>query len=329
MDPIRMGMLGCGSVGDYALIQPAKEDGALRVTAVASRDAGKAAAHARAHNVPHSFGSYQALLDARVADAIYIALPNALHHRWTIAALDAGYPVLCEKPLACTVEEAEAMVAAATAAGQPLVEAFHWRHHPLAIRVGELLREGCIGTVTRIDAFFHIAAMHLAADNVRLDATLGGGSLLDQGCYCVDLVRFYMGAEPTVVTATSRFSEGGVDLATHAELTFADGRSASIDSAMDLPGSDLRCGAVFHGTAGTLEMHNPFLPHIGNHIVVRTDGGEVRETPTTTPSYIYQARAFATIVRDPSRAPDSAQMVEGMRLVTAIRDAVQSPGMRG
>lgn len=315
---IRLGMLGCGSVGDYAVLAPARDDDAIIVSAVASRDLDKARTHAERHGIAHAFGGYQALLDARIVDAIYIALPNALHRRWVIAALEAGYPVLCEKPIATSVEDAAAMVAAAQAANLPLVEAFHWRHHPLAARTAYWLDSGAIGTVRRIDTHFHIAASFLAPDNIRMDPALGGGSTLDQGCYCVDLLRYFGKADPILLSAQAQWSDRGVDLAMDSQLRFPDGRDASISTAMNAPGSAIRSGATFHGTGGTLVLDNPFLPHLGSSITITTAQGTTIETPTVTPSYIFQARAFAGIVRNRALAVDSAAMMGSMRIIWAI-----------
>jgi predicted dehydrogenase len=316
-DPIRIGVLGCGSVVEYAILKPAKDDGAVTVAAIASRDAAKAEAYADRHGIPRHYGGYDALLADDGLDAIYVALPNALHCEWSIAALEAGHAVLCEKPLASNADQAATMARAAERAGKPLVEAFHWRWHPVAARVTEILASGVIGRIVKAETHFHIPDSWLAADNIRLDPALGGGAMMDPGCYCVNLLRLISPGEPEVLTAEADLLAPGLDGAMTATLRLADGVPASLACSMNRRMEALSCGATITGEAGRLILENPFMPGWGGRILIEAGSEQSVEIPVTTPSYTYQARAFAALVRDPPKLQPAWDGVANMRVIDA------------
>jgi predicted dehydrogenase len=144
---VRIGILGCAEVAKYALIDAVRQVPGLCVSAVAGRDVGRAGSYASQQDIPRVFETYDHLISAEDIDLVYVALPNSLHCEWSVRALQQGKAVLCEKPLAANAAQAERMVSAASAGRTTLIEALHYRHHPLMARVGNLLRQGAVGRV--------------------------------------------------------------------------------------------------------------------------------------------------------------------------------------
>jgi predicted dehydrogenase len=323
--PVRVGVLGCAAVVEYALLGPARVTGALSVEAIASRDLDRAVAYGRRHAIPRWYGSYEELLSDKSLDAIYIAVPNAFHHRWSIEALRHNHAVLCEKPLASNADQAREMVAVSEQTGQLLVEAFHWRHHPLAARLRNMIASGVLGAIRRIEAFFHVPGQFLDPANIRRNFALGGGSMMDQGCYCVSLIRLLGGCEPEVVAAEASLIAADVDGAMSVDLRLGTDATARIECSMNADGADIACGARIVGERGEMRVQGPFLPGQGNRIVLRTSDGETLEHASTVPSYEFQAHAFAAAVRL-SQAPWPARdSVANMQLIDAAYRAAGLP----
>jgi predicted dehydrogenase len=227
--PLRLGILGTANIARG--FAPALRGSALvRVDAIASRVRAKADAFADEFDIAKRFDSYEALLADPDLDAIYNPLPNSLHLPWTIQALEAGKHVLCEKPLALNVDEATRMFAAAKSNGVGLLEAFPYMFQPQTQLAISLVESGRIGTVESMQAAFGFHITDPA--NVRFDAALGGGSLLDAGCYAVSFIRLIMGTNPVRVTARARWHQRGVDESVVATLEYADGRFAQISCSM-------------------------------------------------------------------------------------------------
>ena len=317
-------MLGGAIIAQHAIFNAIAEGAPIAVTSVAARDADRAADYARQWNIPHVYPSYAALLAEAEIDAVYVPLPNALHHRKVLAAIEAGHHVLCEKPIALNAREATDMVEAAEAHGLLLVEAFHWRAHPVAKRLEALVAGGAIGAVTHIDCWFDISRSFLLPNDIRLSPELGGGSLLDEGCYCVNLVRLLAG-EPTVVSARTKMLAEGVDGAISAELALPGGVTATIRTDMTLAGETVGCGATVTGTGGTIVVVNPFLPGWGSSIAITDANGTCSEEMPTASSYFYQAEAFADLVRRGPHLPSPARdSIANMRVLDAIREAARA-----
>ena len=227
---VRWGVLSTANIGRKAVgpaIQ-ASRNGTLH--AVASRTIEGARAYAGELNVPVVFGSYPELIDATDIDALYIPLPNGLHREWTLLALAAGKHVLCEKPLALDAAEAREMAAAAADAGLLLMEAFMYRFHPRIEALMRHVRSGGLGSLRAIQSAFTFRLTR--PDNIRLDPGLGGGALMDVGCYCVNVSRTLVGSEPVEVDARARWTSRGVDDELSGVLRFADGVEAQIQCAL-------------------------------------------------------------------------------------------------
>lgn len=246
---IRWGILGTGNI-TQKLLRGARLSDAVEVVAVASRDLERAAAFASEHQIPRSFGSYEAMLDDPGVDAVYISVPNALHHPWTMTALAAGKHVLCEKPYTRRPDEVTAAYDAADRAGLVLSEAFMWRHTRQTQRLLELLSR--IGQLQTIRATFSFPLKNPA--NIRLRSDLDGGSLMDVGCYCVSGARLLAGEEPETVYGTQEVGPSGVDLRFTGVLRFPSGVVAEFTSGFTTDHESLE--AI--GTEGSIRLPDPW-----------------------------------------------------------------------
>ncbi len=255
---LRWGILSTANIGRGAVIPAIQASRNGQVVAVASRDAARAAAFAAHAGIPVSLGSYEALLADSAIDAIYIPLPNSLHHPWTIRAAEHGKHILCEKPLALTTSECLEMEAAARANGVQLMEAFMYRFHPRTTRVVDLIRAGAIGQLKSIRSAFTFRLSR--PDNIRLRPDLGGGALMDVGCYCVNVSRTIAGTEPTRVQAWAEWTSGGVDGRLAGTLFFPDDITAQFDCAMSM---ERREWVEAAGTDGALRVTSAFVPGTG------------------------------------------------------------------
>ena len=226
-----------------------------QIVAVASRDEAKAEAYAAEHGLAKYYGSYEAMLADPDIHCIYNGLPNSLHAEWTIKALEAGKHVLCEKPFAVTLEEVDAMHAAARAAGRVVTEAFMYLHHPQTLKIKELVEDGTIGRVRLLRAAFSFGLMH-APSNVRWSKELVGGSIWDVGCYPISLARYLFGA-PSAAQGWQVTGASGVDETFAATLEFPGGQLAQFDSSFNMP---LRSYAEIVGETGRLLVERPFQP---------------------------------------------------------------------
>ena len=261
--------------------------------AVASRDEARARAYADARGIPRAHGSYEALLADPEVDAIYNPLPNSLHVEWSINALRAGKHVLCEKPLSRRPEDVERAFNVAEETGRVLAEAFMWRHHPQVARMRELIDGGEIGSLRLIRAAFSFA---LAGDpdNIRLAADLGGGGLMDVGCYCVSGCRTVAGAEPERVYAEQVDGGRGVDVALVATLRFPGDVLALIDCGLSYAARD-ELEAI--GDRGSLFMDDPWHGRSAVIEVRRPDGDIERVEVGPASSYALELADFEAAVR--------------------------------
>lgn len=268
---LKWGVLSTANIGRKVVTPAIQASEGCEVIAVASRTGAQAEQYAEELRIPTHYGSYQALLDDPEITAIYNPLPNSLHLPWTLKALEAGKHVLCEKPLGLTAAECREMAVAAKANGRVLMEAFMYRFHQRTGRLLELTRGGTLGTLQHIRARFAFAVTN--PSNIRLDSTLGGGALMDVGCYCVNVARSVAGSQPLAVQATATWRQG-VDETLAATLTFEGGLTAQLDCALNQPRYEKV--AVF-GTKGFCEVDAAFLPGSGETALALTRN---REEPT-------------------------------------------------
>jgi xylose dehydrogenase (NAD/NADP) len=226
-----------------------------QLAAVASRDLRKAQVFAAEWNISDVYGSYEALLADPNIDVIYNPLPNHMHAEWTIRAVQAGKHVLCEKPLALTVDEVDQIRAAAQAAGVVVSEAFMYRHHPMTLQVREWLASGLLGEIRYVRGSFTF--MLDRPGDIRLQPEMGGGSLWDIGCYPASYAAMVMGAAPVEVTGWQRLGPTGVDLSFSGQLRYASGGLAQIFSSFELP---YQTGMEIRGALGSIFVPVPFNP---------------------------------------------------------------------
>lgn len=313
---LRVGTLGAALITPAALIRPARKVPDVEVVGVAARDPKRAHAFARRHGIPQVYESYAALVDDPTIDAIYNPLPNSFHAGWTIRALQRGKHVLCEKPLANNATEAEQMAQAAAAGGRVLMEAFHYRYHPLAARMKEIVERGELGAIRHLEA--HFSTPSVRPGNIRLRYDLGGGATMDLGCYTIHLLRFLAGAEPEVVRAEARTLSPQIDRWMAADFRFADGRTARMTCSL-LSVVLLRISARVVGDEGDLHVINPILPHFWHRLTVRTRNGTRHERVPGDSTYTHQLRAFVDAVRgntQPLTGP--ADAIANMRVIDAV-----------
>ncbi|MCW0001034.1 Gfo/Idh/MocA family oxidoreductase [Pararhizobium sp. YC-54] len=298
-ETLRWGVLGCAGIAVKAVIPAIQSSRLGRVAAIASRDLTKAEETAAAFGIAKAYGSYEALLADPEIDAIYNPLPNHLHVPMTIMALESGKPVLCEKPIALRAEEAVTLLAAQKAAGLPVAEAFMVRHHPQWKTARALVAEGRIGDVRAIQTIFSYFLDD--PQNVRNQASIGGGGLLDVGCYAINTARFLFDAEPIrAIALMERDPAFGTDRLTSGLLEFPGGRQLVFTCATQLA---LTQKVTVLGTSGRIEIPSPFnAPADAATVLVIDDGRDLagggREEIAIEPAdqYREQADAFAAAV---------------------------------
>jgi predicted dehydrogenase len=329
---LRIGILGAARVATYALLAPARLVPRVRVTAIAARDVARARSFAATHDIPRVEADYDALVASAEVDAVYVALPAALHATWTERALAKGKHVLCEKPFASNAGEAERMVRVAIDRGLVLVEAFHWRYHPLADRIGTLVAQGEIGALRSIDAGFEVG---VEPSDIRYDLALGGGALMDLGCYPVQWARFVVACQdgveplealPAVARAEAVEGPRGVDVAMTADLGFRGDVRATIHCSM-AEGLPYRSWLHARGERGELRVDNPLAPQLGHSVRVEGATGAWTEEVAGGASHTHQLERFAAAALDTAPMPTGgADAIATMRVIDAIyRAAGLSP----
>ena len=296
---LRIGILGAAGIAPNAIITPSRLIDDVEVVAVAARDIWRAEEFAKEYEIAKVHASYEQLLADPMIDAVYNPTPNGLHGFWTMAALDAGKHVLCEKPFTANAAEARDVAVAATSArdrGLVVMEAFHYRYHPIVARMLAIIASGELGTVHSYHSGF--GGSGAPRDDIRWNLALAGGALMDVGCYPIHLLRTLSGQEPVVTSAMAHTLTPGVDGDFTIDLAFADGVTGHVSASMwsDMPYITAR----IEGDLGTLMVKNPFLPHEGNALVVTTSTGERSETVQAETSYYYQLQAFAAAIADGS-----------------------------
>ena len=297
-EPLRWGILGAANIAVNKVIPAMRATSRARVVAIASRDPAKARKAARAHDIARAFGSYEELLADPEVDAIYNPLPNHLHVPWSIRAADAGKHVLCEKPIALSSAEARTLIEARDRNRVTIGEAFMVRVHPQWPKVRALVRDGRIGTLRLVSG--HFSYFRRDPNDVRSRAEWGGGSLMDIGCYPINLARWLFDAEPTGVIATmKRDPELGVDRLVSALLEFDSGQAQFACASQLVPFQRM----TMFGDRGRIEVEIPFNAPPNRRCRILLDDGsrlagesaEVIEFPAVD-QYTLQAERFADAV---------------------------------
>ena len=320
---VRIGILGAARIAPMALVNPAKDNPEVVVAAVAARDVSRAAAFAAKHGIARVHDGYEALIADPDLDAVYNPLPNGLHGRWTRSALAAGKHVLCEKPFTANAAEAREIADLAAKSDRVVMEAFHYRYHPLSLRVEELIASGEVGRLKRVEAALCFPLPKFS--DIRYNYALAGGATMDAGCYAVHMVRTFGGATPEVVWAQAKLRDPQIDRAMTAELQFPGGHTGRVCCSMwstDL----LRISAHVQGDQGELRVLNPVTPQFFHRLAVRSPNGKRVERFSRRPSYAYQLDAFAAAVLRGEPVKTTPQdAIENMTVIDAIYRAAGLP----
>jgi D-xylose 1-dehydrogenase (NADP+, D-xylono-1,5-lactone-forming) len=250
-----------------ALMKPLRASKRTRLLAVASRSFDSAQAYARENKIPKAHGSYDDLLNDPEIDIIYNSLPNHLHAEWTIKALRAGKHVLCEKPLALTLDEIDAMISASKETGKVLAEAFMYRHHAQTLKVKEIVESGQLGKIQLIKGAFSFFLNR--EQDYRNFKDMGGGSIWDVGCYPISFTRTIVGEEPVEVFGWQVEGQGGGDILFTGQMRFGNGILAQFDSGFKIPA---RTYMEIVGSEGVLNVPFPFKPDVKNEITLSQKG---------------------------------------------------------
>ena len=321
---LRWGILSTAKIGTKTVIPALLQSGNGIVAAIASRDAHAALETARSLGISNSFGSYEALLESPDIDAVYNPLPNSLHKEWSIRAAEHGKHILCEKPLALNTAEVDEMIAAAKQYHVLLMEAFMYRFHPQIAQVRQLIASGAIGETQVIRSAFGFRLEDY--NNIRLNKALGGGSVMDVGCYCVNVSRLIAGAEPMQVHASAVIGRSQVDETLAAILRFPDNLIAHFDSSFR---TDYREWLAVQGSEGRLELEHPFRSHAvggkGSITLHRKDGThEVLTTPAVN-QYQLMAEHFADAVLNGKPLQYPPELDRGnMRVIDALYESART-----
>jgi predicted dehydrogenase len=321
--PTVIGILGGAGIAPAALLRPALRRDDVAVVAVASRR--NAWEYADRFGIERAYGSYAELLADRDVDLVYNALPPSLHAQWSIAALEAGKHVLCEKPFTSNAADAERVVKTAERSGRRAIEAFHDHYHPLSVWVRDFLAADGLGAVRRVEAIF-TGATPFDRASIRHDPALGGGALMDLGCYPIHWLRTALRAEPQVLAAQARLNPLGADLEVEATLEFPEGIMARVSASMD-EGVPLASTLTVEGERGVLHVDNLVFPAQGHSIATEIDGVPRRRTVAGEETYDHQLAAVVDALSSGEPLPTEGQdPVRNMRVIDAVYAAAGVPG---
>ena len=317
MRKIHWGVLGTARIGVNKVIPALQKSQLGTVSALASRDLAQAQTVAQRLGIPHALGSYEALLADPKIDAVYIPLPNHLHVPWSIRALEAGKHVLCEKPIGLNSGEAEQLIAAAARFPKlKIMEAFMYRHHPQWQRARTLIAAGAIGQLRTVHSFF--SYHNVDPKNIRNIAAIGGGGMMDIGCYCVSLSRFLFGGEPLRVHGVAETDPAfGTDRLASGLLEFPHGTATFTCSTQLSPYQRVN---IF-GTEGRIEIEIPFnAPPDRPTRLWHQRGSSTEEVMfPATDQYTIQGDLFARAILDDSPVPTPlADALANLRVIEAV-----------
>ena len=276
---LNWGLLSTARI-NRALIPPLQVSKRNHLLAVGSRSQASADAYAKEKKIERAYGSYESLLADPDIDVLYNSLPNHLHAEWTIKAVEAGKHVLCEKPIALSVDEVDAIKSAAHKHGRIVAEAFMYRHHPQTLKVQEIVRSGSLGTLKLIRGSY--SYVNSREDDVRFNLEMGGGSIWDVGCYPISYARTVVGEAPLEVFGWQVTGQTGIDDTFVGQMRFRDDVIAQFDSSFVIP---YHVFMEIIGSEGTLNIPHPFKPGVNEKIYITRE--EKTETITVKGQELY------------------------------------------
>jgi predicted dehydrogenase len=311
-DKVRWGILSTANIALKKVIPAMQRSSWCDITAIASRDLRKAKAAADELQIPKAYGSYEELLADDSIEVVYNPLPNHLHVPWTLKAAAAGKHVLCEKPIALNANEARTLIAARDRYGVRIQEAFMVRTHPQWLETQRLIRNGRIGTLRSITGFFSYVNTDPA--NIRNQPDIGGGALMDIGCYPITISRWIFETEPRrVLGLIERDPEFGIDNLTTAVLDFPTGHSTFTCSTRLAPYQR----TMFHGTRGRIEVLIPFNASNDSPTQILVDD-ETIEIPVCD-QYEIQGTLFSQALRENTEQPIPLEdAINNMTVIDAV-----------
>ncbi len=320
MRNVKWGVLGCAAFAKNTAIPAMKIAHGVELYGIASRDLAKAQAFAEELGFQKAYGSYEEMLADPDIEAIYNPLPNGLHPEWTIKTVQAGKHSITEKPFAANVGEMIAVHEATQKAGVKVMEAFMWRFHPMNLRAREWIRDGSIGALRLFRTAFTFTIARAA--NIRLDAALAGGGLMDVGCYCISEARYFFDGEPLEVFARADFdSEYQVDMLASGALIFPNGR-ALFDCGFALP---YRCDYEIVGEKGRIYCPNAILPGEGAELFLHRSGETIHETfPGVNQWSLEFEHLSRSIVEGTPLAYDTDDAIRQQKVIDAVYRSARS-----
>ena len=328
-EQVKWGVLGNAEIARVCVIPAIQKSRNGVVHGFATRSPNNARQTVTDNNIHHVYDTYDDLLADQDIDAVYIPLPNHLHHPWTLKALQAEKHVLCEKPLACDEAEAQEMVDAAAAADLLLMEGMMYRFHPRSQTIKQTVAKGEIGRVSLVrSAFCYKMDEELLAsgNNARLKPEMGGGALLDVGCYSVSVARWYMGAEPTELQAQAVYHSSGVDMHVVALLRFPQNGLATLEASFI---SSMQQTYSVVGSEGAIELpHDAFIPWEKDAVfTVRGKDQEVGQKHVTPGADEYQLMvehfADAVLGKTELTLPPE-ESIRNMRVLDGLAEAAKT-----
>jgi predicted dehydrogenase len=319
---LRIGVLGAARIAPAALVTPARSVEGVTVAAVAARDPARATAFAAKHGIPAT-RTYDELIADDAIDAIYNPLPNGLHHEWTLKALAAGKHVLCEKPFTANAAEASDIADRARDTGLVVMEAFHYRYHPLAARMVEITGE--LGEIRSVETAMCFPLPRF--QDIRYQYALAGGALMDAGCYAVHCARLLGPGEPEVTGARALTlrRDPRVDRAMTVDLRYPGGAAGRVHTSM-WSSTPLRIRARVTGERGRMTVTNFAAPQYFHRISVTAGGRTRREKVAGEPTYTHQLRAFAAAVGGDTAA-NLTPPEDAIRTMSLIDGAYAAAGL--
>lgn len=317
--PLRIGTLGAAMITPNALTDPASNNDDVVVAAVAARDRSRAENFASQHDIDSVYDSYDEVIADPTLDAIYNPLPISHHREYSIKALRAGKHVLCEKSFSLNAAEAREMASVGDETGLVLIEAFHYRYHPVFLKALEIVDSGVLGELQHIEAQFIVGTPN--KENIRMIYETGGGATMDMGCYPISWVRHITRKEPKVTTAVAVEGDPQIDLSLEVDYEFDDGLTAKTTGAMNQ--RTFAADMTVTGSQGELYVRNPLVPQHGNRVTLTVDGKtELDEELTRRPTYEYQLEAFVDAIRNGTPLPtDAHDAIKQMEVIDAAYTA--------
>ena len=318
MQKIRFGVLSTANIGRKYVTPAIQLTEKCEVAAVASRNLKSAESYASDFDIPKAYGSYEELLADPGIDAVYIPLPNHMHVEWSIKALQAGKHVLCEKPIGMNEQDAKKLFEESKKHPHlKVMEAFMYRHHPRWKRVVELVRAGKLGEIKAVHTLF--TYYNDQAENYRNSPVMGGGGLMDVGCYSISVARLIYGREPKTVTGISEFDpDFKIDRLTSGLLNFETGTSVFTCSTQCYKDQYVK----IYGTKGKIELDWPFNPDFSKPTLLNAniEGIDIVEEFEPCNHFTLQGDAFADAILENKPVPISLKdSIGNMKVIDSVR----------